>query len=145
MEGRRCGGVDSNLVDINADKSNYICVLTLNTLIRGVFGLVLLGTTGACVTPVGTQAPLSKETKAKCEEQCESIGLRLAAVAIMANTAGCVCQEAGDVSTSLESSSSVTAGMATLVLQQKEEEQRRQSQSYRSQTYRRSQSWGGGY
>lgn len=48
----------------------------------------------ACVAPVGTSGFISVPPDAAqtCAGRCQSIGLRLTAVAIMANNVGCVCQ-----------------------------------------------------
>lgn len=65
-----------------------------------------------------------------CSDQCESIGLRLGAVALMANTVGCVCalpnssiKQAG-----LDEGSAITAGMATILMQQAARQQQQQQQ-----------------
>src|SRR5262245_64914470 len=48
----------------------------------------------ACMAPVGTSGAVSVPPDAaqSCAQHCQTIGMRLTAVAIMANNVGCVCQ-----------------------------------------------------
>src|SRR4029434_3879545 len=48
----------------------------------------------ACMAPVGTSGVVSVPPDAaqSCAQHCQTIGMRLTAVAIMANNVGCVCQ-----------------------------------------------------
>jgi hypothetical protein len=94
------------------------------TRLRGL-RLVLLTTLlplGACVATVGAnRLSVPKDSAQICARHCEGIGLRLSAVAIMAENVGCVCQAApapnapagtaGELSTP-------AAGMATIAAQQ---------------------------
>lgn len=77
---------------------------------------------GACVATVGAnRLSVPKDSAQICARHCEGIGLRLSAVAIMAENVGCVCQmapapnapagTAGELSTP-------AAGMATIAAQQ---------------------------
>lgn len=91
------------------------CALTVLVL-----GLAL----GACVTPIGSGKfhALPEDTASQCAKQCESIGMKLSAVAIMAANVGCVCGQKESVA---ESTAATAGGMVTLMLQ---EEARRQQQ-----------------
>jgi len=47
----------------------------------------------SCVAPVGVEGVSVPPDSAKiCARHCDTIGMRLSAVAIMANNVGCVCQ-----------------------------------------------------
>ncbi len=84
--------------------------------------LVLLAP--ACMAPVGSGLDIPPDAAKTCAEHCATVGMRLSAIAIMANNVGCVCQPAGPAPVAHESS--VTAGMATIAMQ--DAEQRRQQQ-----------------
>lgn len=98
--------------------SYYLCAL-----------LPLLFVPSACTAKVGAEdVSVPPDAASTCAGQCESIGLRLGAVAIMANTVGCVCalpsssmKQAG-----LDDSSAITAGMATIVMQEAARQQQQQ-------------------
>ncbi|MCC7542942.1 MAG: hypothetical protein IT379_42395 [Deltaproteobacteria bacterium] len=89
---------------------------------------------GACMAPVGTGGVVSVPSDAatQCESHCASIGLRLGAVAIMANNVGCVCQVAHR-----GGEAAITAGMATIAMQQ---EAAAQQQAQQAAQYRRTRS-----
>ena len=84
---------------------------------------------GACTAPVGSNLEVPSNATSTCETHCRSIGLELSAVAIMANNVGCVCQRARSPQLTSDGGESVTAGMATIMLQQEEQERSRQAQS----------------
>jgi hypothetical protein len=88
---------------------------------------------GACTAPVGSNLEVPSNATSTCETHCRSIGLELSAVAIMANNVGCVCQRVCQRALAPQLTSdgreSVTAGMATIMLQQEEQERSRQAQS----------------
>jgi len=57
--------------------------------------LVSLVVLCACHAPVGVrEAALAPDTTPRCESQCQSIGLDLDSVVIMAAHVGCVCRPA---------------------------------------------------
>lgn len=70
---------------------------------------------------------------AQCEIHCQSIGMSLSAVAIMANNVGCVCQPRRTVG----GEAGITAGMATLVMQQQQAQSTLRAQQARQAQYRR--------
>jgi hypothetical protein len=103
----------------------------------------------ACMAPVGTSGVVSVPPDAAqtCTQHCQAIGMRLTAVAIMANNVGCVCQYPATAGSGAGSSSraapgqpgdrrsfgviegatesaTTTAGMATILMEQ--ERQREQ-------------------
>jgi hypothetical protein len=61
----------------------------------------------ACMAPVGTSGVVSVPPDAaqSCTRHCQTIGMRLTAVAIMANNVGCVCQSPAPAGSAAESSS----------------------------------------
>jgi hypothetical protein len=97
-------------------------------LLRAGVLLGVLSPLTACVATVGVaNASIPKDSAQICAGHCQSIGMYLSAVAIMAENVGCVCQggaatpgpgQAGALSTP-------AAGMATIAMQ---EQQRRAAQ-----------------
>ena len=83
-----------------------------------------------CMAPVGASTTsVPKDGATECASQCAVMGLKLAAVAIMANNVGCVCQPPPGAQGQGEKAVG-PAGMATLVLL----EQQRQQQEQQSRT-----------
>ena len=114
----------------------------------GEFSFVLAALSlTACMAPVGTSGVISVPPDAAqtCAQHCQTIGMRLTAVAIMANNVGCVCQYPAPVGSAATSSSraapgsadrrsfgvnegatesaTTTAGMATILMEQERQQQ----------------------
>ncbi len=85
---------------------------------RSAFALlVLLGSFVACSAPVGRGGlHLPKDAPATCAEQCESLGMGLDSVVIMAGNVGCVCRAQKSVAAGAPNGSGA-AGMAALLVQ----------------------------
>ena len=66
----------------------------------------------ACMAPVGTSGAVSVPPDAaqSCAHHCQTIGMRLTAVAIMANNVGCVCQSPTSAGSAAGSSSRAAPG-----------------------------------
>jgi hypothetical protein len=101
----------------------------------------------ACMAPVGTSGVISVPPAAAqtCAQHCQTIGMRLTAVAIMANNVGCLCQSPAPAGSAAGSSSraapgsaerrsfgvnegatesaTTTAGMATILMEQERQRQ----------------------
>jgi len=81
---------------------------------------------GSCAAPVGVSGSttIPKDSAATCRAHCGSIGMELGAVAIIANNVGCVCQlkQRSNQSTA----SVVPAGMATVMMQGRQQSQQQQ-------------------
>jgi hypothetical protein len=86
--------------------------------------IVLVTSLAGCMAPVGSSLRVPNDATDTCRRLCVGIGLDMSAVAIMANNVGCVCQERQARSASAGDREAVTAGMATILLQ---EEQRQQA------------------
>jgi hypothetical protein len=93
----------------------------------------LLCLTG-CVAPVGVEGVSVPPDSAKiCAKHCDTIGMRLSAVAIMANNVGCVCQPNEPVKTEAtpqaraeeELQRGNAIGMASVLMRSVEEQTRR--------------------
>jgi hypothetical protein len=82
-----------------------------------VFAICLTG----CMAPVGSSLRIPTNAADMCRKHCAEIGLALSAVAIMADNVGCVCQERGEGRRSAADRDAVTAGMATILLQDRDE------------------------
>ncbi len=91
--------------------------------------LVFLGlvATMGCAAKVGVEnRTIPTDSASTCAVQCESIGLELSAVALMAETIGCICQ--ASAAEASEQSAAVSAGMATIMIQAAEEAQKQNRQ-----------------
>lgn len=97
-----------------------------------VFFPLLMG----CVAPVGVSGAISipRDAGNNCAEQCGQIGMKLSAVAIMANHIGCVCQPADGAHAS---QGAAPAGMATIAMLEQQEQDRQQQQRASQQPARR--------
>lgn len=105
-----------------------------------VIALALVG----CMAPVGvTTMSVPPDAAATCSSHCQTMGMRLSAVAVMANNVGCVCEPARPNTPIARSTpaqagerSTPVAGMTALLMQQEEEEeeQARQNEALRQQT-----------
>ncbi len=91
----------------------------------GVAVALLAGLSG-CPAVVGTSGLITVPPDAQktCQTHCDTIGMDLGAVAIMANNVGCVCQPK---STQADASAAVAAGMVTIMVQRQQEQQQPQS------------------
>lgn len=89
----------------------------------------------ACLAPVGVKSVSIPPNAAQtCSKHCQTIGMRLSAVAIMADNVGCVCQLAPEPKASSEAVGELStpiAGMATIVMQQAAAQQQQQQQQQR--------------
>lgn len=103
----------------------------MRTKLASLF-FVTLATTTSCTARVGSELEVPEDAGQTCADHCQSIGMRLTAVAIMANNVGCVCEVAPDSAIPVSHHTSTAAGGMTAVLM--EEEQNRQNQQ--SQTNR---------
>jgi hypothetical protein len=102
----------------------------MRTATLGTFLPLVLSVAG-CMAKVGAEdVSVPEDAASNCASQCESIGLRLGAVALMANTVGCVCQlpTPGMQRAALSESGTITAGMATIMMQEETRQQERQQQ-----------------
>jgi hypothetical protein len=97
------------------------CVVALMTLLP------------SCLATVGVKdVELPQDAAQTCSKHCETIGMRLSAVAIMADNVGCVCQFATQPPAGPKTAgefATPTAGMATIAVQQAAAEQERQRQA----------------
>jgi hypothetical protein len=93
----------------------------------------------ACMAPVGSELSVPPDAAQTCAEHCGSIGMRLSAVAIMANNVGCVCQGGkGAAATgegTADQSATAAAGMATILMQQAAEENARHQQAVQQRMF----------
>lgn len=103
-------------------------MMAADMLLRLQWGILALALSGvACTASVGSEIAVPPDAAQMCAEQCEAIELRMTAVAIMANTVGCVCQPRSATGADVaHQTASTAAGMSTIMLQ-REAEQRRQA------------------
>jgi hypothetical protein len=112
------------------------------------FSLVLAALSlTACMAPVGTSGVIyvPPDAAQTCARHCQTIGMQLTAVAIMASNVGCVCQHPAPAGSAAASSSraapgsadrrsfgvhegapesaTTTAGMATILMERERQEQ----------------------
>jgi hypothetical protein len=98
----------------------------------------------SCTATVGVRnASLPRDAAQTCAGHCQTIGMRLSAVAIMAENVGCVCQfpaQPGAGPNAAGEYGTPTAGMATIAVQQAAAaaalaQQQRQQQQQQQQRY----------
>jgi hypothetical protein len=98
---------------------------------------LLAMTTSACMANVGAQSKtIQSDAAGICEQQCQRIGLHMTAVAIMAETVGCVCQASAPAAAA-DNAGASSAGMATIMIQAAARRQQQQQQAQSSTTTRR--------
>ncbi len=84
---------------------------------KHAIALLLVVMTTACAAKVGAQSKtIPSDAATTCQSQCQQMGLHMTAVAIMAETIGCVCQVRPSVQA--ENSGASTAGMVTIMHQE---------------------------
>lgn len=62
--------------------------------------LSIAALSSACATNKATHLPLPKERATECRTHCDALEMKLAAVVVIANSVGCVCEPAGSEATS---------------------------------------------
>ena len=89
---------------------------------------VLLAALSGCPATVGTSAltTIPPDAQQTCRTHCDTIGMDLGAVAIMASNVGCVCQPKA---TQADASAAVAAGMVTIMIQRQQQQQQQQQSS----------------
>ena len=107
-------------------------------MIQRIVVALLLVSGFACTTKraVGPTLSVPKDTPEVCTQHCDSMGMRLAAVVLIANSEGCVC-EPRDASPATPRAGAAAAGItpilaaasAAAVHRQQQEEQRRREGS----------------
>jgi hypothetical protein len=96
---------------------------------RRIFLVAVLGLVSGCVTApaVGEGIQLDPQTPSKCQAHCDSLGMDLGAVVIIANSTGCVCQPRGKPSAEIGGSSAVAGGAAIFAMQRRAAENQNSS------------------
>ena len=93
----------------------------MRSALIALLGLALSSTV-ACQATVGVKnASLPRDAAQQCATHCQTIGMRLTAVAIMAENVGCVCQFAAPPTAGPNPAGALetpTAGMATIAVQE---------------------------
>ena len=98
------------------------------TKTNGIKGMARVGllmallSLSACMATVGVDArSIPPDAAQTCARHCQTIGMRLSAVAIMAENVGCVCQPAGAPAASAPAAGEFgtpPGGMTTIAAQQ---------------------------
>src|SRR5690349_10974924 len=99
---------------------------------RYLMSLLLVMATAGCTAKVGAQEKtIPSDAAGTCEAQCQQIGLHMTAVAIMAETLGCVCQatDAGGAPGAAGNAGATSAGMATIMFQEAAARRQQQQQA----------------
>lgn len=103
--------------------------MSQRAVLRAAVLVVALLSVG-CVAPVGaSDTKIPKDGASQCASQCAEMGLRLSAVAIMANNVGCVCQPPPSGQASRGENAVGPAGMATLLMLEQQRQQQQQQQA----------------
>jgi hypothetical protein len=81
-----------------------------------------------CSATVGVSGvSVPKDSAATCSGLCDSIGLTLESVVVMANNVGCVCR-ATPAAAPTAATAATSGGMAAILVQQQQQQQQRQQQ-----------------
>jgi hypothetical protein len=92
------------------------------TKTNGIKGMAAVLSLSACMATVGVDArSIPTDAAQTCARHCQTIGMRLSAVAIMAENVGCVCQPAGAPAASAAAAGEFgtpPGGMTTIAAQQ---------------------------
>lgn len=97
-----------------------------------VLGCALALFSTSCMADVGSNLQVPSDAANTCQGHCHEVGMELAAMAIMANNVGCICQfRQANQPAHAEASA---AGMATIALQQAAERNRQANQVRMNQT-----------
>lgn len=88
--------------------------------------LLLALSSAGCAAAVGTSGVMyvPKDAATTCASHCDSIGMQLGSVVIMANNVGCVC----NAKDAPAASSAAAGGVAALMMDDDERRQQRQTQ-----------------
>ena len=92
--------------------------------LSGIVVCLFLLFSGCFNAPTSGLVSVPKDTATTCRTHCSQLGLRMSAVVIILNSAGCVC-EPGQVSGRSRTGAAAVAGAAVIRRQQEEQEQRR--------------------
>jgi hypothetical protein len=63
-----------------------------------------------CVTAGATTAPVTKDLATECVAHCESLGMKLTAMVIIKNSAGCVCEPKDSQARPVSAAAAVAGG-----------------------------------
>jgi hypothetical protein len=92
--------------------------------------VALFALTGCGVARVGAQATsIPQDAAQTCSNQCRQVGMKLSAMAIMAETVGCICEPTGAPDTPRREGAAVSGGMTTVLLAEAEASSRRASEN----------------
>jgi hypothetical protein len=97
--------------------------------------LIAVAVWGACTTPVGATMHVPSDSAATCGGYCQSIGLTLESVVIMANNVGCVCAVQPPAPAPSAAPPASAGGMAAIMMQEAAEDSQRQQQSKQNTTH----------
>lgn len=103
-------------------------------VVRSLLVFAVTWSVSACQASVGSNLAVPPDAAKICAAHCESIGMRLSAVAIMASNVGCVCQfQPGPPAPAAAVAQSATtmAGMSAILMQQAAAESSRRQASAR--------------
>jgi hypothetical protein len=95
---------------------------------RSTLPLLLCLLSTGCATLPATTLPLPKERATECVKSCEDLGMKLAAMVVIRNSAGCVCEpKDAPPQTSTRRNAAATAVGAVLA---EDDERAQQKQSW---------------
>ena len=99
--------------------------------------VVLLLLLAACATrpPVSPMLRLPPDTAQECANVCQSIGLRLSAVVVVASSAGCVCEAQPSANAFQGGASAASAGAVIVVDEEQRQHQQQQQQKHQQPPY----------
>lgn len=95
---------------------------------RSIFPPLLLLVAGCTTSPaVAAHVKLRPQTRTDCETRCDQLGLRLAAVVLVMNAEGCVCEPAGAAQSAAPGVAAASGAVLLHSAEEQEAERRRRS------------------
>jgi hypothetical protein len=94
---------------------------------RSAMVVLLLLTACATRPPVGSFHRLPSDTAQECANVCDSIGLRLSAVVVVASSTGCVCEAQPGSGNAAPGGASAASAGAIIVVEEGEAAQQQQA------------------
>lgn len=100
---------------------------------RTILAAVVIALAGCVTAPaVDPSFRLRPETRGECITHCETLGMRLGAVVLVRNSAGCVCEEIRSEPRAAGGGAAVTAGAYIVALEEEAARQQQQNTQHHS-------------
>ncbi len=103
----------------------HTLIITLIAAMYMVFG-------ASCEIDQAATKTVPRSTATNCENVCVNMGLRMTAVVVIMNSAGCVCEKQPTAGTASQSSTAIAGSAIIHAAQQAAAQQKQQQQTYQA-------------